>query len=131
MSILVVGSVAYDSVETPYGKVDEALGGSAVFFSAAASFLIPGIDTKVIAEIFSSIPAKEVSDNSDRLQSSAESIIGVKYNLTKELALHGGAGTELSHGVASPDWRGYFGLNWTTGTETKKPVLNKELRRCE
>lgn len=37
-SILVVGSVAYDSVETPFGKVDNVLGGSASFFSLAASF---------------------------------------------------------------------------------------------
>ena len=37
MSVLVVGSVAYDSVETPKGKVEKALGGSAVFFSSAAS----------------------------------------------------------------------------------------------
>ena len=38
MSILVVGSIALDSIETPFGKVDEALGGSAVYFSLAASF---------------------------------------------------------------------------------------------
>ena len=37
MSLLVVGSVALDSIETPFGKVDDALGGSATFFSAAAS----------------------------------------------------------------------------------------------
>jgi sugar/nucleoside kinase (ribokinase family) len=37
MSILVVGSVALDTVETPFGKADDALGGSATFFSAAAS----------------------------------------------------------------------------------------------
>lgn len=37
MSLLVVGSVALDSVETPFGKVDDALGGSATFFAAAAS----------------------------------------------------------------------------------------------
>ena len=37
MSVLVIGSVAYDSVETPKGKVDRALGGSATFFSSAAS----------------------------------------------------------------------------------------------
>lgn len=36
MSILVVGSVAYDSVETPFGRSEEALGGSAVYFSLAA-----------------------------------------------------------------------------------------------
>ncbi|TMC61059.1 MAG: sugar kinase [Chloroflexi bacterium] len=37
MSILVVGSVALDSVQTPFGKVDDALGGSATYFAAAAS----------------------------------------------------------------------------------------------
>jgi sugar/nucleoside kinase (ribokinase family) len=36
--LLVVGSVALDSVRTPFGKVDEILGGSATFFSYAASF---------------------------------------------------------------------------------------------
>jgi sugar/nucleoside kinase (ribokinase family) len=38
-SVLVVGSVALDSVETPFGKADDVLGGSATFFSAAASHL--------------------------------------------------------------------------------------------
>lgn len=38
MSILVVGSVAYDHVKTPFGEAPEALGGSAIHFSAAASF---------------------------------------------------------------------------------------------
>lgn len=38
MSILVVGSLALDSIETPFGKVEEALGGSAVYFSLAARF---------------------------------------------------------------------------------------------
>ena len=37
MSVLVVGSVALDSVETPFGKVEDALGCSATYFSAAAS----------------------------------------------------------------------------------------------
>ncbi|MFA6002413.1 MAG: PfkB family carbohydrate kinase [Thermoleophilia bacterium] len=38
MSILVVGSIALDSVETPFGKAEDALGGAAVYFSFAASF---------------------------------------------------------------------------------------------
>ncbi|HEV3310927.1 MAG TPA: sugar kinase, partial [Chloroflexota bacterium] len=33
MSSLVVGSIALDTVETPFGKAEEALGGTAVFFS--------------------------------------------------------------------------------------------------
>ncbi len=41
MPVLVVGSVAMDSVETPFGKADDVLGGSATFFSAAASLLTP------------------------------------------------------------------------------------------
>ena len=41
MSLLVVGSVALDSVETPFGKADLVLGGSATFFSASASQLSP------------------------------------------------------------------------------------------
>jgi len=39
MSILVVGSVALDSVETPFGTADRVVGGSAVFFAASASML--------------------------------------------------------------------------------------------
>jgi sugar/nucleoside kinase (ribokinase family) len=39
--LVVVGSVALDSVKTPFGKVAEALGGSATYFSYAASFFAP------------------------------------------------------------------------------------------
>ncbi len=38
MSVLVVGSVAFDSLETPVGQVDRTLGGAATYFSVAASF---------------------------------------------------------------------------------------------
>ena len=41
MSILVVGSVAYDTVETPFGRAERVLGGSASFFAVAASFFSP------------------------------------------------------------------------------------------
>lgn len=48
MNLLVVGSVALDSVETPYGMVDSALGGSAVYFSVSASYFT---DVGVVAVI--------------------------------------------------------------------------------
>src|SRR6202047_4713084 len=38
MSLLVVGSVAFDALETPFGKVDRTLGGAATYFSVAASY---------------------------------------------------------------------------------------------
>lgn len=37
MTVLVVGSVALDSIETPFGRTDDALGGSATYFAASAS----------------------------------------------------------------------------------------------
>ena len=39
--VLVVGSVALDSVETPFGKADEVLGGSGTYFSSSASHFAP------------------------------------------------------------------------------------------
>jgi sugar/nucleoside kinase (ribokinase family) len=41
VSLLVVGSVAFDALESPYGKVDRALGGAATYFAIAASFFTP------------------------------------------------------------------------------------------
>ena len=43
MALLVVGTVALDSIETPYGKEDDVLGGSATYFAAGASFFVPGV----------------------------------------------------------------------------------------
>lgn len=40
MSILVVGSVAYDGLETPFGKIDRTLGGSASYISLASSYFV-------------------------------------------------------------------------------------------
>lgn len=54
MSILVVGSVAFDSVETPFGKGDDVLGGSATYFSTAASFFDEVRLVAVVGEDFPS-----------------------------------------------------------------------------
>jgi len=50
--ILVVGSVAYDSVVTPAGSREEALGGSATFFAVSASFFTPVSVVAVVGEDF-------------------------------------------------------------------------------
>lgn len=44
MSLLVVGSVAYDSIETPFGKTEKILGGSATYLSLAASYFTKQIN---------------------------------------------------------------------------------------
>jgi sugar/nucleoside kinase (ribokinase family) len=41
MTVLVVGSVALDSVETPFGRADDVLGGSGTYFSSSASHFTP------------------------------------------------------------------------------------------
>ena len=51
-SVLIVGSVALDSVETPSGKVERALGGAAVYSSIAASFFAPVRLVGVVGEDF-------------------------------------------------------------------------------
>lgn len=57
MSILCVGSVALDSVETPFGKAERVLGGSAVFFSAAATVFGP---VRVVGVIGDDYPVEEL-----------------------------------------------------------------------
>lgn len=52
MTVLVVGSVAFDTVETPAGKAEKALGGSATYFSVAASFFAPVNLVAVVGEDF-------------------------------------------------------------------------------
>jgi len=58
MSVLVVGSVALDSVETPFGSVTDALGGSATFFAAAASLFTP---VRVVGVVGKDFPRAELN----------------------------------------------------------------------
>jgi sugar/nucleoside kinase (ribokinase family) len=52
MALLVVGSIAFDSIETPNGTVDDALGGSASFFSYVSSFFTTPRLVGVVGEDF-------------------------------------------------------------------------------
>jgi sugar/nucleoside kinase (ribokinase family) len=52
VSVVVVGSVAFDSIETPIGKVEKAIGGSATYFSLAASYFMPVNLVAVVGEDF-------------------------------------------------------------------------------
>lgn len=56
MSILVVGSVAFDTILTPHGNADEVLGGSASYFAVAASYFAP---VKLVAVIGEDFPEQE------------------------------------------------------------------------
>lgn len=58
MSLLVVGSVAFDSVKTPFGEVEEALGGSATYFSLASGFFN---DVQMVAVVGDDFPEEEIA----------------------------------------------------------------------
>ena len=57
MSLLVVGSIALDSIFTPFGETADALGGSAVYFSVAGSLLHP---VQVVGVVGSDFPVGEL-----------------------------------------------------------------------
>jgi sugar/nucleoside kinase (ribokinase family) len=57
MSVLVVGSVGIDDVETPFGKVESVLGGAASYFSLAASLLT---DVKLVGVVGGDFPSEHV-----------------------------------------------------------------------
>jgi sugar/nucleoside kinase (ribokinase family) len=52
MALVVVGSVAYDGVETPHGKVDRMLGGAATYIALAASYFTPVRIVAVVGDDF-------------------------------------------------------------------------------
>lgn len=58
MSLLVVGSVAFDAVQTPFGEREKMLGGSATHFSLAASFFAP---VRVVGVVGNDFGANEMN----------------------------------------------------------------------
>ena len=52
MSLLVVGSMAFDSIKSPFGEVERVVGGSATYFSLAASYLTPVRLVSVVGKDF-------------------------------------------------------------------------------
>ena len=63
MSLLVVGSVAYDSVRTPVGTRDDALGGSAAYFALSASYFTPVGVVAVIGDDFRADDVRMLEDH--------------------------------------------------------------------
>jgi len=57
-NILIVGSVALDTIKTPFGEVKDALGGSATYFSVAASYFSP---VRIVAVVGKDFPQRHIS----------------------------------------------------------------------
>ena len=102
MSILVVGTVAFDNIQTPFGKAERCIGGSATYFSVAASFFT---EVSLIAVVGDDFGPKEMEIFKDR-----------KINLD---------GLERVKGAKSFFWSGEYGfdLNVAKTRDTQLNVL--------
>jgi sugar/nucleoside kinase (ribokinase family) len=100
MSLLVTGSIAIDSVKTPFGQVEEVLGGSAVYFSLAARAFGPVRFVGVVGEDFP--------------QAHVDLLTGRGIDL---------AGLERRSGSKTFRWRGEYGGNMNEA-QTLRTDLN-------
>jgi sugar/nucleoside kinase (ribokinase family) len=72
VSLLVVGTLAYDTVETPSGRADDVLGGAATYCSLAASFFVPVRLVGVVGEDFKAEDRALLADHDVLLDGLAE-----------------------------------------------------------
>jgi len=89
MSLLVVGSIAFDSVKTPFGQVEEVLGGSATYFSTAASYFT---NVSIVAVVGTDFPDKHLLF----LKSRTIDIEGIETREGKTFRWKGEYGFELN-----------------------------------
>jgi len=117
MGILVVGSVAFDNIETPFGKAERCLGGSATYFSVAASFFT---DVELVAVVGDDFSEKDL-----------EIFRGRRVNLD---------GLERIRGAKTFFWSGEYGydLNVAKTRDTQlnvfanfQPKLNERQRKAQ
>jgi len=60
MSLVVIGTVAFDAIETPFGKTDKIVGGAATYASLAASYFYD--QTKIVAVVGDDFPQADIDD---------------------------------------------------------------------
>ena len=60
MSLLVIGSVAFDAIETPFGKTDKIVGGAATYASLAASYFCDSV--KIVGVVGDDFPQSEIDN---------------------------------------------------------------------
>ncbi|TWI94815.1 sugar/nucleoside kinase (ribokinase family) [Mucilaginibacter frigoritolerans] len=60
MSLLVIGTVAFDAIETPFGKTDKIVGGAATYASLAAAYFYDKV--KIVAVVGDDFPQSEIKD---------------------------------------------------------------------
>ena len=64
MSLLVVGTVAFDAIETPFGKTDKIVGGAATYIGLSASYFIPSVN--LVSVVGSDFPGESIEQMNQR-----------------------------------------------------------------
>lgn len=116
MSILVVGSVAFDSVSTPFGTADEVLGGSGTYFSTSASFFT---DVNLVAVVGEDFPPAEL----DFLRSRNIDLAGLSTSPGRTFRWRGEYGYDLNEAHTLDTQLNVF--------ETFRPELPENYRDAE
>jgi sugar/nucleoside kinase (ribokinase family) len=118
MSLLTIGTVAFDALETPYGKTDKIIGGSCTYIALSAAFFLPQVN--VVAVVGDDFP-----------QEYMDSLISKGINL---------AGLQIKKGEKSFFWAGKYHNNMnsrdTLVTDLNvladfKPMIPTSYQDCE
>ena len=89
MKLLVVGTVAFDSVKTPFGEVNDVLGGSATYFSVSASYFT---DVSIVAVVGEDFPDEHL----EMLRQKEVDVRGVMRSPGKTFRWKGEYGSDLN-----------------------------------
>ncbi len=118
MSLLVVGSVAFDAIETPFGKTDKIVGGAATYISHAASYFAS--DVQLVSVVGDDFPKSEIG----RFQQKNIDIDGL----------------QIKEGEKSFFWSGKYSMDMNTRDtletqlnvlEDFDPILPESYQNCE
>lgn len=114
--LLVAGTVAYDSIETPFGKADNVLGGSALHFTNAASFFT---DVGIVATVGSDFDMEGISFLRDR----SVDMSGIEVDHGKTFRWEGRYGYDLNQAITLKTELNVI--------ETFKPKVPEDYRNAE
>lgn len=118
MSLLVIGSLALDTIETPFGKAERTLGGSATFISTSASYFTNPV--RLVGIVGYDFPQEEI-----------------EFLKSKEIDL---SGLEISKTQKTFHWHGKYNFDLNTreslvtelnAFETFDPVISEKFRDSE
>jgi sugar/nucleoside kinase (ribokinase family) len=115
MSLLVVGSVAFDDVRTPFGQVSGVLGGSATYFSIAASYFT---DVNLVAVVGEDFPEEGI----EVFREHGVNIEGLERRSGKTFRWSGEYGFDLNEAKTLATHLNVF--------ETFNPVIPEDYRSC-